>query len=531
MSTSLIIDDKFEANIVGYSVQEDSLPLNPLDKTGGVSQLSVSLGEDGHDPALLLNSQVDLSDTMNGQLRVNLDSASGDGFEMSFDGTTYMRRLNSEIYCPPAMAVRLEDYLTVLFNAVGINLTPEYEDAVGDMIVTAIGWRGVLLNKLKDLSAMYQIEIAAIDDRIVVRSMRTRIAEVANVEDVQWQMNHANLVNQLTVVDYRSQAFPTETRVYPDKLGTANVISADAGATVETSLRTEFSLASITIPQYGILPKFDTSVMSIFAVMDGKNKVLSAEEWITSGGTLTAKIDPNDDKVIKVTFRAPRDKGRGPYRLALPESGSGGKDVYGSLRVTGTGVRSVPRDLTMKTGIPLDLVTQAAEAKVDNIFAYNSAKAYHLARTALCFVGTYEYKMSVNTDYVNRRGETGLITSLTYDDFEAGSGTQTYDAFETAQATKTYAQWREEKENSESHQFENQAFGNVGGARREFRGSWWRIRSATITEESISYTAEQDTTYDDVQNAWGGGVTYAQFAAEQGDRTYLEFGVKPLWRE
>lgn len=528
MGIGLFIEDEFVANIVDYTVQEDSTPLSPLDNSGGVSELTVSVAEIDN-PGVLMNKQVDMADTVNGELRVTLNDVKGDLNQSTFSGTTIMQRLNSTIYVPPAMNVKLSDYLASILTAVGISMLPQYKNSVGDLRVTAPGWRGVLWDQLKSLCSMYKIEIAAIAEQLVVRSVGGRIAETSNIIDANWSIDHSNLVTTLKVVNYNASAYTSETILYPKTLGTGQLISADPNETVKVTLESDFSIATIVAPQYGELNKYETTVASRFAVTNGKNKVLTPDQFYAGGGSLTAKIDPTDDKQIIITFKAPNYKNDGPFRVGMVEA-PGSKTLYSTLRVTGTGVKSVPKEYTIKTGIPSSYVTQVTEAKVDNIFAYNSSKAFALAQAALCDIATYNYTLTVNTDYVNRLGETGLITARTYEEFNAESGTETYTEFNTNQGTKTYKQWQAENKIGDADLFENQAFGNVAGARHEFRDSMFRIRSATITPDSISYTAEQDTTHADFMAVWDDDTSYADFQAMWGDTSYLEFGVRPLWR-
>lgn len=529
MSTDLIVDGNFRADIVDYAVNEDSTPLLPIDNSGGVSELSVELGVDGNESDLI-GKIVDIADTGNGGLRVTLIGMSGDEFSVRMSGTTTMQRLNSEIYCPPAMGVRLDDYLESLFDAVGISTVPQFDSGTGAIIITAIGWQGILWDKIKSLCVMHRLEIAAIGPQVVVRPVRGRIAETQNVTELSWDIEHTNLVTSLSVVDYQATAHPTPVIVYPPVLGEGSAISADAYETVEIKLQTEFSLASVVPPQYGATDKYDTTALSRFAVTDGTNTVMTAEQFQQGGGFLTAEIDPEDDSAIIVTFRAPYRIENAPYRVGIIDGGPGSTEVYSSLRITGTGVRSVPRSLVMDTGITADGVVQVREARVDNIFASDTGKAYQLALAALAGVASYNYTLRVTADIINRRGETGLLTGQTYSEFDTASGSQTYTQFDTAQGAKTYAEFEVEKKAINASRFENQAFGNVAGARHTFRDSYFRIRSATIRPDGISYSAEQDTTHADFAAAWNDGSTYAEFAAEWAGVSYLDFGVRPLWR-
>src|SRR5690606_32554332 len=76
--------------------------------------------------------------------------------------------------------------------------------------------------------------------------------------------------------------------------------------------------------------------------------------------------------------------------------------------------------------------------------------------------------------------------------------------------------------------FENQVFGNVGGARVRYRDAWYRIRSTGITQDGISgASAERDTLFSDFDTEWMSG-TFADFDAVFDDRKFEDFALIPL---
>lgn len=96
-------------------------------------------------------------------------------------------------------------------------------------------------------------------------------------------------------------------------------------------------------------------------------------------------------------------------------------------------------------------------------------------------------------------------------------------------ASTTFLQFNKQQFALVASEFQNQAFGNVAGARVKYRDSWYRIRSANITESSVSYSAERDTIVDEFNSVWSGS-TFADFDTQFTDKLFEDFGVIPLWQ-
>ena len=94
---------------------------------------------------------------------------------------------------------------------------------------------------------------------------------------------------------------------------------------------------------------------------------------------------------------------------------------------------------------------------------------------------------------------------------------------QTTLASYTYASFRAYLASSLADAFENQIFGNVNGARvwDQKRHRWFRVRSGTITPSVISFNADDDIIFSDVQSAWG-EKTYTEVDSMFSGLTYSE---------
>jgi hypothetical protein len=131
------------------------------------------------------------------------------------------------------------------------------------------------------------------------------------------------------------------------------------------------------------------------------------------------------------------------------------------------------------------------------------------------------------TDY--NTGDVGAaVYSATATQFVIQSGdTATYVSGGTA--SSTFRQFNRQQFALVQSSFDNQAFGNVAGARVKHRDSWYRIRSANITESSVSYSAERDTLMEEFDSAWT-GQTFNDFDTQFTGKLFEDFGIIPLWQ-
>jgi hypothetical protein len=195
----------------------------------------------------------------------------------------------------------------------------------------------------------------------------------------------------------------------------------------------------------------------------------------------------------------------------------------------GTGVFFDKQKLTLPTGVPSSKTAQVVGVTVDNPFISTLSDAYSFGSIAAGKWGSASQTLNVNTVGINRSGISGALTYPTFNDFNGTQGTNTFSTFNTAQGSNTFEQFNAQQFALVASTFENQAFGNVAGARVKYRDSWYRIRSASINESSVSYSAERDTLIGEFNTAWS-GKTFADFTTQFTGKLFEDFGVIPLWQ-
>jgi hypothetical protein len=184
--------------------------------------------------------------------------------------------------------------------------------------------------------------------------------------------------------------------------------------------------------------------------------------------------------------------------------------------------------ITVPTGAPLSKTATVVGVTIDNPFISTLEDAYSAAMLAAGRYASPQQTLSVSATVINRAGEPGSIVYPTFANFDSAQVGKTFSQFDTSVGSMTFAQFTEQQFALVADSFANQAFGNVAGARVKFRDSWYRIRNATVTPETINFNAERDTIFDDFTTAWT-GKTFAQFNSRWSGKTFEDFGVISLW--
>ena len=183
-------------NIADYSIQEDSTPLAVSDSTGGTGEISFTLDEDTAPTGsrLLYGAQVAVQDGTNGitRGRVNGLSADGNG-ELVVSSTNSLYRLTANATHKPFNG-SLEAALLGYMRQVGIDDEVQINLSTKKRYVALPGFSGSLWDRLKELAAVYQFEIAFVSDRIIVRDPRLN------------EVNNNRIINQSWTVDEQQMA-------------------------------------------------------------------------------------------------------------------------------------------------------------------------------------------------------------------------------------------------------------------------------------------------------------------------------------
>jgi hypothetical protein len=529
MGVTLTLNGGPETNIVSYSATEDSTPIDPSDSSGGVGQISISLADDmQRDGSILyINDDITLSDGINGTTTGKVNSVNLSGGIADISADSHVGMFLSQQSVPPFTGT-LADAFYSYCDIVGLSANRYVDSSIASIAVSFPGYSGEMWQFMKNMCSAMQLEISLVSNNVVLRPIRSRIAENKRNISESLSVSNQNIAQSVEVYYYNNTS-QTGALAYP-KSGSednAQIYQVDAGEVLEVDIPVDAYLTYIQQPTpVFTVDKIYTGGISVYSVAGKDGNAISPTAWTNNGGNITATIG-DDKKTVKLKiFGATDFGGLAPYRIAVV---AGVTDPYSSLRLIGSGTFFDKQKATILTGVPASKTATVVGVTVDNPFISTYSQARDVgAIVAANYAGTKQV-LNVTTVGINRSGESGSITYPKFSDFDTTQSTNTFAQFDTAQSTNTFKDFTAQQFDLVKNNFENQAFGNVAGARVKHGDAYYRIRNATITESTISYSAERDTIVNDFDTVWS-GETFAQFDTQFVNKKFEDFGVIPLWQ-
>jgi hypothetical protein len=517
-----------ETNLSGYSVREDATPIDPSISSGGTGEASFTLTEDStsNGSILLLGDVIELEDGSNGRTAGRVSSVRGSNGIVQ---VTASSRLNSLVIdCTmPSFSGTLEagfrSYLAVGDIVDGVFVDPAL---IGRSVVLP-AWTGNLWDYLKQLCSAEQVEISLVSSNVVLRPIRQRIVETENNSAESWEVSDADLA-QFVEVNYYNNEYKSAATVYPEGLGIldAPVMQVSIKEIAVLTVATNASIRSVQQPlAVDKVQQYYEGATSVYSIINSKGVPISHLEWNKYGGRVDVAIG-EDLRSLIITVIGPDYITDGPFRLA----GGDMDDPFSSIRIVGEAVVSTTRMLTIPTGVPAERSSQIIGYTLTNPFVSTVGQAYTAGLYIAGKYATAAQGISISATVVNRKNAPGYANYPIFSDLDALWVGKTYSEFDAANSGKTFGDITNELYALVSDNFENQAFGNISGARVPFRDAFYRINSSTVSHDIISYSGDKDTLYSDMDAVWS-GATYAEFDAAMGARTYEDFAVTPLWKE
>ena len=512
-------------NIEQYSVSEESTPLNAADNTGAVGQLNLSFPESSQrNDEILLGKTLYLSDYSNGMVTGTVTRVGATDGAASITADSRLGQLVPERTIKPfngTLGDAFRYYLSLGKITTNIVVDPSLESRS----VTYPGRYGSPWEFLKQICVVQRVEIALVSNAVVLRPARQRIAEVVNDISRGWEISNTQMAEAVEVYYYNNR-YVDQALVYP--YGGWNeevqVYQVDANEVMEVEVALDGSLTSIMQPApVDYVAKNYTGPTSVYSVSGNDGLPIKAAQWKAQKGKMTVAIQ-EDTQTLKITITGASEKKYAPYRIAV----TSGANAYSSLRIMGTGVMFKKTLLRVPTGVPEALAVSEVGVQIDNpaISTFTDATTAGLA--AAQKYAHPEQTISIQASVVNRKGEKGEVTYPVFNVFNTENNGKTFDTWNTEYTGQTFNAMTNEYFELVAGDFENQAFGNVGGARVLHKNAWYRVRSANISQNGIRYDAEFDTIMTDFNNRWSSG-TFDDFNARQTGMTFDDWAVVPLW--
>ena len=533
MGVTVSINGGPTSNISGYSVTEDSTPLYPSDSSGGTGQINFSVAEDdsAEGSILFLNDPIVLTDGSNGYTSGRINSVQmGDGVA-AVSAESRTAYLMADRLAAPFTGT-LQDAFDYYLSLVDITTNVYVDPIIASTPVVFPGFNGNMWEYMKKMCAAYGVEVSLVSNNIVLRPVRKALAEGKRNISESLTVSNAELAQSVEVYYYNNADYTTtNTMVYPKGGWTSDVqiYQVDANQTLEIDIPVDVYLTSLIQPtpvNSPIVGKDYVGPDSVYTIAGKDGAPIPASAWTANGGSITASIGADGKTIHLVIVGASDYANVAPYRIGECSDTS---DAYSSLRIMGQGVLFDKQKVTIPTGVPATKSSVLVGTTVDNPFISTISQAWDAGSIAAGRYASASEKLNVTTVGINRINESGAVNYPTFNSFNNSQGSNTFATFDTAQGTNTFADFTAQQYALVEDSFDNQAFGNVAGARVKYREAMYRIRNATITESEVSYSAERDTIFSDMNTLWA-GETFADFNTQFGNKLFQDYAVIPLWQ-
>jgi len=517
-----------------YQVIEDATPIDPSSTAGGTGSFTIVANELTGDKRLI-DGVVTLSDGSQGITEGSIDVLSGDGTLLTITGNSLLNSFNASFTANPYSGTLL-GALTYYLGLVGVTTGFAVDPTIASRTVVFPGWYGNGWDMMKQLCAGQQVELTLVSDIIVMRPIRTNVAQVYRDESLVWTVDNTQIAQEINIFYYQSVAhsaalaYPVTSAEAGEQIYQVDAnqqlvvnVSLAPGGTNGTGYGASVSSVLQPVATDGI-PEYYAGVTSVYSIIDQNNNVYPAAKWIANGGSVTVTIGADTQSLV-ITIQGPNDTSLGPYRLALPTD-STNTVFYSTLNIIGNGVFYNKQLLTIPTGNSTLQTAEVAGTTIDDFAINTIGDAYAAAMSALTAATGPAITLAVTTHGINTRGNSGNYTLITFAQFDAQFGGNTFSYADTL-LTPTFIAADNYLFTLVKSSFSNQAFGNIAGARRLYDNSYYRITSATISPDDVQYTAVQDNTFSDWDTAWG-TPTFSYFDSLWGGKTFLNYAPNPL---
>lgn len=527
-----------------FETTEEATPLSSGDSTGGVGTITVVVpypDESETDPVLTFGptffqgKDVTLTDSYLGYTLGTVQTVSDQRSSGTFTLSVLARldELNKyNIQAAPYVGT-LGGGFAYYLSLAGVTTDYLVDPTIASQSVIFPGWTGELWFHLKQMASALDCDISLVSGIILLRPVRDRVVAVGRDISRSAASGGGSLAETVEVYWYESTAI-TDDLIYPIGGWTpeVEVLNVNAGETSEYQLELSASVSSIQAPVMDTFVAEDYSATSVYTVVADDGLPVPVAEWAAKGGSVTVAVNP-DTKTLTVslvgavgvvTATGANSKS---FSLALASDESGSR--YSTLRIVGTGVSYTRDKRVFRTGIPPEDAPTVVGETIDNPFITSLSSLYDAGtRAALRYSGMVP-SISGTVTSVNQRGDSGIIASLTYGEVQAAltvtlGASFTYANAQSFFSGQTYAEVETYFSDQVVTNYENQAIGNVQGARvwDAKTRRYYRIRSATLTQGGISFdSADDDQTYGDMLAAFT-GMTYAQVQTTRTGMTYQD---------
>lgn len=546
-----------------YSVEEQATPLAAGDSSGGTGSIDFTFPIPDPDlsgtrtdtiwykvnefgPDILIDLPIRLADSRKGFTLGTVTGANrmDDSGLIQVSCSSRLSELNVYGIQAAPFVGTLGDAFDYYLSLAGIETDLFVDPSIASRSVVFPGWNGELWYYLKQMAVAQDCDISLVSGVVILRPVRARVATRGRDLTRSRDLPTPTLAQGVEVYQYSNREI-TDELVYPPGGWTpeVEVLNVNAGETSEYTLQLSASVSSIQTPVMDIWVEEDYDSSSVYTIVANDGLVVPVSMWTQYGGSVTVTVNPDTTSLKVVLVGAsglPTTAGNAAatnFSLALASDTTGNR--YSTLRIVGTGVAFDKQKKYVRTGVPASRTGTEVGVTIDNPFISTVDDLYRAGtRAAKNFAGVVP-GLTGSVVAVNRLGDSGKVNYPTYAEVQTAleaalPGTPTYGDVQTYYVTTlsrgTYGEVQDYWFEFVQDDFENQVFGNINGARIYDKKSrrWYRIRRGQSSMDRISFTADDDMIFSDIE-ALHSGRTYAQVQTILDGLTYKQAELAGLY--
>jgi hypothetical protein len=304
----------------------------------------------------------------------------------------------------------------------------------------------------------YALELSVIEGTIVVRPIGSEIIAIDNTT-VPTISPNTNLGGRNVEVVYSNALSVVNQELYNTLDDSNRVISVKVDEKIVTTVEISGTPTVVNLPSRSTVPKNGVGQYSIVHSTGGQ---VPEYLFAACGGRIDVQLNPTVLNAIDITFYGPSSTAEvlgstpfggatpayvGPFKLAYTAAGSD----YAALSITGSGVKTTPVTLKIRTGADPEKVAQDVSKTITNQFIVSKTQAYDRGSWAAFEASGPKVALSLTVP----------VTAIS-------------------------------------------SFGLAAGSLIYYRDSIYRVNDATIGNLTVSINATRYVTVDDFDLVWNG---------------------------
>ena len=305
--------------------------------------------------------------------------------------------------------------------------------------------------------AAYGLELSVVEGVIVVRPIGSEIINIDNTT-VPTISPNTNLGGRNVEVVYTNATNVVNQELYNARDDNNRVISVKVDEKITTTVEISGTPTVVNLPSRSTTP---ANGIGQYSVIDNDGTPVPEYLFAACGGRIDVQLNPTVPNAIDITFYGPSSAAVvlggtpfggttpayvGPFKLAY----SSGNE-YAALSITGSGVKTTPATLKIRTGADPEKVAQDVSKTITNQFIVTKTQAYDRGSWAIFEASGPKVALSLSVP----------VTSIT-------------------------------------------SFGLAAGSLIYYRDSIYRVNDASIGNLVVNINATRYVTVDDFDLVWNG---------------------------